>query len=130
MLHNQRCGDNMLRDKIKEQLRGKTWTFQEITSIAEVVDGLMNMCYSDLNAQEKLDLIWNVEHDGVVFGQFFQRLVQETMTQEIAKIVKEELESATIEFKVNKNEVSEGSVGGKSHKKRTTDEESKDKQQE
>tara|TARA_R100001510_G_scaffold57160_1_gene64391 strand:- start:6485 stop:6865 length:381 start_codon:yes stop_codon:yes gene_type:complete len=126
----------MLKDKVKEQLRGKTWTFQEITSIAEVVDGLMDMCYSDLNAQEKLDLIWNVEIwlpnqlDGMPFGQFFQKLVQDTMTQEIAKIVKEELESATIEFKVNKNEVSEGSVGGKSHKKRSTDEESKDKQQE
>lgn len=122
----------MLEDKIREQLRGKTWTFQEITNITEVVDGLVDMSYSDLNAQEKLDLVWNdyIHKSEMAFGQFFQGLVQQKMKREIASIVSAELESATIEFKVNENEVSEGSVGGKSHKKRSTNEKSKDKQQE
>ena len=119
----------MLKEKIKEKLRDKKWTFSEITNITELVDELCDTSYDDLNGKEKLDLVWDLDiEEGLTFGQFFQGLVKKTLKNEIAIIVKAELETATIEFKVNKNEVSERSVGGESHKERSTDEKSKDKQ--
>jgi len=119
----------MLKEKINEKLRDKKWTFSEITNISEIVEELTDSSYDDLTGKEKLDLIWDMDiEEGLTFGQFFQGLVKKTLQSEIAIIVKEELESATIEFKVNKNEVSERSVGGKSHKERSANEKSKDKQ--
>ena len=129
MQHNPRHGDNMLSEKIKEYLRDKTWSFNEITNITEVIDELADTTYGDLDAKSKVDLLWDVDiEEGLTFGQFFQGLVKKTLKSEIAIIVKAELDSAIIEFKVNKNEVSERSVGGESHKERSTDEKTKDKQ--
>ena len=129
MQHNQRYGDNMLNEKIKEYLRNKTWSFNEIRDITEVIDELADKTYGDLDAKSKVDLLWDVDiEEGLTFGSFFQGLVKKTLKSEIAIIVKAELDSAIIEFKVNKNEVSERSLGGEPHKERSTDEKSKDKQ--
>ena len=128
MLHKQQNGDKMLKDKIKEKLVDKKWTFSEITNIGDVVKELCDSAYDDLSAKEKIDLIWDIKiEEGLTFGSFFQGVVKKTLKTEIAIIVKAELEDATIEFKVDENEVSERSLGGESHKERSADEKSKNK---
>ena len=120
----------MLNDKVKEKLRDRKWTFSEIRNITEVVDELTHSSYDELTGKEKLDLLWDVEiEEGLTFGQFFQGLVKKTLKAEIAIIVKAELDAATVEFKVNKNEVSKRSMGGESHKERSADEKGIDKKQ-
>jgi len=81
-----------------------------------------------MTPKEKLDLVWQDEiHEPLpdyMFATFFNIIVMEKLKAEIAIIIKEELSDAMIVFKEdNKNEVSEGSVGGESHKERATDEE-------
>ena len=102
-------------------MRDKTWSFNEITNITEVIDELADTTYGDLDAKSKVDLLWDVDiEEGLTFGQFFQGLVKKTLKSEIAIIVKAELDSAIIEFKVNKNEVSERSVVGESNEERSS----------
>lgn len=118
----------MIKEIIKDKLRDKQWTFSEITNITQTVNELAEYAFDTMTAKEKLDLIWN---DKLVsgplpeeFGQLFGIQVANKLAAEIAIIIKEELSDAMIVFKEdNKNEVSEGSVGGESHKERATDEE-------
>jgi hypothetical protein len=44
------------------------------------------------------------------------------LSGEIAGVIREMLDTATVDFGGNKNEISEGSMGGKPHKERTTNE--------
>tara|TARA_R110001592_G_scaffold153255_4_gene381534 strand:+ start:1756 stop:2130 length:375 start_codon:yes stop_codon:yes gene_type:complete len=110
-------------DIVHEKLSDKQWTFSEISNIHVVVEELSKSCYDTLDAKGKIDLLWNqnIEND-LTFGDFFQGLVMKSLRSVIALIVKEELESAIIEFKVNKNEISKRSLGGESLSKRPSNE--------
>ena len=55
-------------------------------------------------------------------GELFQAMMKDRLHKHIAEAIKNELSNATINFKVNKNEVSKGSLGGEPHKKRPSDE--------
>lgn len=117
----------MIREIIHEKLREKKWTFGEIANVSDIVKELAEYAYDKMTAKEKLDLIWNdklVPIPGPLpeeFGQLFGIQVENKLAAEIAIIIKEELSDATVMFKEdNKNEISETSVGGKPHKKRTT----------
>jgi hypothetical protein len=118
----------MIRELINDKLREKTWTFSEITNVSDIVKELAEYAYDKMTPKEKLDLVWQDEiHEPLpdyMFATFFNIIVMEKLKAEIAIIIKEELSDAMIVFKEdNKNEVSEGSVGGESHKERATDEE-------
>jgi len=116
-----------MTEKVKEivelKLKNKTWTFSEITDVQSLVDELCDSAYGTMTGKEKLDLVWEVDiESGLTFGSFFQGLVEKTLADDIAKILKDELSNAKVTFKENKNEVSERSLGGEPHKERTPNE--------
>jgi len=48
--------------------------------------------------------------------------IKTKLSGEIAGVIRIMLNTATVDFGGNENEISEGSMGGKPHKERTTDE--------
>ena len=121
----------MISKKVKEKLKEKTWTFQEISNITDVIRTMSNEMYDDLDVKSKIDLVWNVEvYSDCLFGEFFQEKVLEQLSDKIAEIIKMELQTANVNFKDDdKDEVSKRSVGRKPPKKRTTNEKSDSKKQ-
>ncbi len=59
---------------------------------------------------------------GMTLEDTFRTIVMTHIKGEVAGTIRNMLDGATVNFGGNKNEVSERNVGGKSHKKRTTDE--------
>ena len=116
----------MIKEIIKDKLRDKQWTFDEITNITQTVNELAEYAFDTMTAKDKLDLIWMEEINEPLpdyeFGSFFGIMVVNKLRAEIAIIIKEELSDATVMFKENKNEISKRSVGGEPHKERPTDE--------
>ena len=119
---------------IINKVLSKDWTFQEIAQLHGTIDSLSNEVVSEISLQERFDLIKELRikdnHVGMPIEQVISELVLVSVKVEVAEKIRIMLNKATVNFGGNKNEVSERNVGGKSHKKRSTDEESKDKQQE
>ena len=120
----------MISEKVRNKLKGKSWTFQELSDINNVIVSLANELYDDLETKSKMDLIWNVEvYSEVLFGEFFQEKVLEQLSNKIAEVIKIELQTANVNFNKDSdiNEVPKRSVGRKPLKKRPTNEESNSK---
>ena len=119
----------MISEKVKEKLKEKTWTFQEISNVTDVINTMSNEMYDDLDVKSKLDLVWNVEvYSACLFGEFFQEKVLEQLSDKIAEVIKMELQTANVNFKDDdKDEVSKRSVGRKPPAKRTANEKSNSK---
>ena len=118
-------------EKVRSKLKEKTWTFQEISNVAEIITTMSNEMYDDLDVKSKVDLIWDVPiYEDMLFGEFFQGEVLRQLNNKIADVIKEELQTANVNFKDDdKNEVPKRSVGRKPSKKRTTNEKSDSKKQ-
>jgi hypothetical protein len=118
----------MIVEKIvKDKLKGKSWSFSEITKVDTLIVEIQEKVYDELDSKEKIDLVWDMSLDydfnkSTKFGALFQAMVNDKLYELIAETIKKELETATIEFKVNKNEISKRSVGGKPHKERAPNE--------
>lgn len=110
-------------EEIKKKVLAKNWTFNDISNLKESVTVLANDIYSEMTLIEKFKTISEVrikeDYVGLYLEDVMRDTVMITLTGEIAEIIKEMLNTATIEFKVNKNEISKRSVGGESHKERT-----------
>tara|TARA_R100000008_G_scaffold85175_1_gene74417 strand:+ start:95 stop:505 length:411 start_codon:yes stop_codon:yes gene_type:complete len=126
----------MIVEKIvKDKLKRKAWSFSEITKVDTLILEIQEKVYDELDSKEKLDLIWDMSLDyeftkSTLFGELFQAMVNDKLYELIAESIKKELETATVEFKVNKNEVSKRSLGGKPHKERSANEKTDSKKQE
>ena len=116
-------------EKVRSKLKEKTWTFQEISNVAEIITTMSNEMYDDLDVKSKVDLIWDVPiYEDMLFGEFFQGEVLRQLNNKIADVIKEELQTANVNFKDDdKDEVSKRSVGRKPSAKRTTNEKSNSK---
>tara|TARA_R100000808_G_scaffold24714_1_gene57789 strand:- start:5925 stop:6299 length:375 start_codon:yes stop_codon:yes gene_type:complete len=121
----------MINEKVKEKLKGRTWTFQEISNINDVISTISNELYDDLNTKEKIDMVWDSivdDNSGLLFGELFQNLVMNQLDAKIADTIKTELQTANVNFKRDdKNEVSKRSMGRKPLEERTTNEKSNSK---
>ena len=121
----------MINEKVKEKLKGRTWTFQEISNINDVISTISNELYDDLNTKEKIDMVWDSivdDNSGLLFGELFQNLVMNQLDAKIADTIKTELQTANVNFKRDdKNEVSKRSIGRKPLEERTTNEKSNSK---
>ena len=62
------------------------------------------------------------DYIGLHFEDAMREIVMITLSGEVAGTIRELLNSATISFGGNENEISEGSLGGESHKERPTNE--------
>jgi len=116
----------MIEEKVREMLNHKEWTLAELQDIKGLVSLFSNEIYGDMNAKEKLDMIWDetINFQESNFGEDIMREITMIQIQsDVAGTIKNMLGNATINFGGNENEVSEGSMGGKPHKKRSSNEE-------
>ena len=118
-----------MKDKVKQILSSREWTFADLTNMNQLVKDFSEEIYSQLDAKEKLTIVWERDISDIQsFGSFFHNLVIEQIQLEVASILQEQLLSANVNFgsnknkEENKNEISERSVGGKSSEQRKTDE--------
>ena len=128
----------MIEEKVKEMLNEKEWTFADLQNMSDIVSEFVEILYDEINASEKLKLVWDIDTTelfesnlGVYpFGLLFQQLVKDKLTEDVIEVVKIELMNANVNFnkEEDKNEVPKRSVGRKSSKKRTTNEETSSKE--
>jgi len=75
---------------------------------------------------ERFKMVEDVRIKETYVGQLYidvlREMVQISLKAEVAGTIKQLLNTATVNFGGNKNEISERSMGGKPHKERTTDE--------
>jgi hypothetical protein len=128
--------DIMISKRVKEMLKGREWTFADLQDMNLVVNQMVENLYDEISAKDKLDMVWNRETTDTMsyntldnewipmpFGVLFQGLVKEELTANVIEVVKIELMSANVNFNGgNKNEVSEGSMGGQSLEERPSNE--------
>ena len=73
----------MIEEIVKELLKKKVWTFEEISNINTLIEELTTIVYDTLSAKEKLDLVWGnpitLTSGEEVFGSLFQRLVRDSL---------------------------------------------------
>jgi len=123
---------NNIDKLIKNKVLSREWTFQEIAQLHATIDSLSSEIVSEISLQERFGLIKELRikdsHVGVPIEQVISELVLVSIKVEVAEKIRIMLNKATVNFGGNKNEVSEGNVGGKSHKKRTTDEKNNSKE--
>ena len=117
-------------------LKGRQWTFADLQDMNAVVMEMVENLYDKISAKDKLDMIWKSETTHAMsyntldnemipmpFGVLFQGLVKDELTARVIEVVTIELMNANVNFNGgNKNEVSEGSMGGQSLEERSSDE--------
>jgi len=117
----------MIDEMVKEELKQKVWSFSEIANVSETVNNLAEILYEKMPTTDKLKMVWETDvfaEERTPFGQIYMNTVMTELRIKIAEVVRAELLEAEVSFKEdNKNENAKRSVGGKSSKKRTTDEE-------
>mgnify|MGYP001477118373 FL=1 len=122
----------MIDKMVKEELKQKVWSFSEIANVSETVNHLAETLYEKMPTTDKLKMVWDTDvfaEERTPFGQIYMNTVMSELKIKIAEVVREELLEARVSFKEeNKNENTKRSVGGKSSKKRTTDEKNSSKQ--
>ena len=116
----------MIKDLIQAKVLAKDWTFTEISNLKETIAKLSNNLYSEMSLNERFQLIREVRiNDGYVGSMFEDAMrdaIMASLQGEGAGIIREMLNGATVNFRGQTHEISERSVGGKSHQERTTDE--------
>ena len=117
-------GREIMRDIIEAKVLSKNWSFSEISNLAETIETLSSQIYSEMNVLERFQMIRELKINdsfiGMTFEDAFREMVILNLRSEIAGVIREMLNNATVNFGGNKNEVSERSVGGESSKKRSS----------
>lgn len=116
----------MMKEMIKAKVLSKQWTFTEISNLKETIDSLCSELYSEMTFVERFQLIRETRINEVFVGQTYEDSMREavkiTLSGEIAETIRSMLGEATVNFGGNKNEISEGSLGGEPHQERPTNE--------
>ena len=111
---------------IKEKILKRVWSFEQISNLKETVKSISSEIYSELPISKRVIMIREVRINEDCLGMSIEDTIRNIgltyLNGEIALVVKEMLSKATVDFGGNKNEISEGSLGGKSHKERPADE--------
>ena len=115
-----------MKELIKKKVLAKNWTFNEISDLTNTIQFLSEEVWSEMTLLERIDLVRDVRINETLVGWDFEHAIREvvltSLKGEIAEIIKNMLSNATINFGGNNNEISEGSLGGESHKERPTNE--------
>lgn len=111
---------------IRSKVLARNWSFSQISNLKTTIESLAQETYSELSLIERYSIVRDTRVNdmfvGMLLEDVFREIVMTTLRGEIAEIIRNLLENATVDFGGNKNEVSERSVGGESHQERTTDE--------
>tara|TARA_R110000851_G_scaffold217869_1_gene370809 strand:- start:240 stop:611 length:372 start_codon:yes stop_codon:yes gene_type:complete len=123
-----------MMEEIKKKVLERNWTFNDISNLKVTVTSLAKDIYSEMTLIEKFKTISEVrikeDYVGLYFEDVMRETVLTTLNGEVAEIIKNMLDTATIEFKGNNNEISERSMGGEPHKKRSANEKKDSKNEE
>ena len=113
-------------DMIKQKVLARDWTFTEISNLKQTIDALCNEIYSESKLSERFELIRDIRINENFVGHTFEDVMREAintkLSGEIAGVIRNMLNTATVNFGGKNNEISEGSMGGESHKERTANE--------
>ncbi len=116
----------MNNEIIKIKVLARSWTFSEISNLKKTIDSLCNEIYSESKLIERFELIREVKINEGFVGHTFEDVMRDAikikLSGEIAGVIRDMLDTATVDFGGNKNEISEGSMGREPHKERTTNE--------
>ena len=123
-----------MKDLIRKKVLSRNWTFNEISNLKSTITMICNDLIGELTLMEKFTLAnevrINESYVGMELYHVLGDIVYTSLQVEVAETIKELLNTATINFGGNKDEISERSVGGKPHKERTTDEKKSSKDEE
>ena len=118
----------MIEEKVKKMLKEKTWTFEDIQNMQRIVNMFVENIQKEMSWEDKVKRILddipfsNVDERGepvyMTIGSYLEHMLQASLLTDVAEIMKIELMNANIDFNGgDKNEVSEGSMGGKPSKR-------------
>ena len=111
---------------IKDKVLGRDWTFTEISNLKDTIGKLCNEIYSESKLIERFELVREVRINENFVGHTFEDVMREAintkLSGEIAGVIRNMLNTATVNFGGNNNEISEGSLGGESYQERPTNE--------
>jgi hypothetical protein len=115
-----------MKEVIKNKVLEKNWTFNEITNLKQSVVDLSLDIYNEMVLLDRVEMLRDVEitnsYVGYRFTDAIKQAVIASLQGDVAEAISEMLNTATIDFGGNKNENTESSLGGESHKKLTPNE--------
>tara|TARA_R110000803_G_scaffold174262_1_gene236868 strand:+ start:986 stop:1357 length:372 start_codon:yes stop_codon:yes gene_type:complete len=115
-----------MKEVIKSKVLAKNWTFNEITNLKQSVVDLSREIYLEMFLLDRFEMLRDIEITNIYVGYTFTDAIKQaviaSLQGEVAEAISELLNTATIEFGGNKNENTESSLGGESHKKLTPNE--------
>jgi len=119
-----------MKELIKKKVLSKKWSFLEVSELANSIGLLANEIYIELSLQERFELVRDIRINENMIGRTYEDMFRDIgliqIQADMAEVVKQMLNSATVNFGGNNNEISENGLGGKSNKERPTDEKKKD----
>ena len=128
--HKKGRGCDIMKDLIKKKVLAKHWTFNEIANLKSTIASICNELVTELTVMEKLKIASEVRinerYVGMEFSQALYDIVYISLEAEVANTIKELLNTATVNFGGNNNEISENGLVRESNKKRPADEKKKD----
>tara|TARA_R100000231_G_scaffold93400_3_gene70113 strand:- start:7970 stop:8365 length:396 start_codon:yes stop_codon:yes gene_type:complete len=123
-------GCDKMNDLIKQKVLSRNWTFNEISNLKETIGSLSQEIYLELSLPERYDIIRGIRVNegwvGLVFEDVMREAIMTTLQGDVAGIIRSMLNTATVNFGGNVNEISENGMGGESNKKRSTNAKKKD----
>tara|TARA_R100001463_G_scaffold95349_1_gene149928 strand:- start:86 stop:451 length:366 start_codon:yes stop_codon:yes gene_type:complete len=113
-----------MNDIIKQKVLAKNWTFNEISNLKDTIEKLSLDIYGEMKLIERFDLVREVRIKESYIGHTLEDTIREvvmvSLRAEVANTVRNMLDSATVNFGGNKNEISERSVVGESNEERSS----------
>jgi hypothetical protein len=121
---------DIMKELIKKKVLSKKWSFLEVSNLANSISSLANEIYIELSLQERFELVRDIRINENMIGRTYEDMFRDIgliqIQADMAEVVKQMLNSATVNFGGNNNEISENGLGGESNKKRPADEKKKD----
>ena len=123
-------GCDLLKELIEKKVLSRNWTFNEISDLRNTIALICNDIYSEMSLIEKFKIIDELrikeDYVGKYFSDVMKEMVYASLQMQVADTIKSLLNTATVNFGGNKNEVSENGLGGESNKERPADEKKED----
>lgn len=123
-----------MKDLIKKKVLSKNWSFLEISDLANSISTLANEIYIELSLNERFELVRDIRINDNMLGRTYEDMFRDIgliqIQADMAEVVKQMLNSATVNFGGNKNEISEDGLGRESNKERPSNEKKKDDNEE
>lgn len=124
--HKKILGCDIVKELIELKVRTKAWTFNEISNLKSSIEAISEELYSEMSLVDRFSMAKEVKINDGMNGMFYtdmlKQICKSIISAEVANTIRNMLDGATVNFGGNKNEISERSLGGESHKERPTDE--------